>query len=413
VIADSIRQIAYLVGGRGSRLGGLASHTPKPLIEVGGRPFLDYLIENAARFGLTDILLLTGHLGDVVQARYDGKTIHGALVRCIREPEAAGTAGALLYARAALDQRFLLCNGDSFFDINLLALAALPVEGPWMAKLALRKMDDASRYGAVQLDGARVTGFAEKAGAASGLINGGIYVLDRAVLDMIETLPCSIEKDVFPALAARGLLHGFRASGYFIDIGVPADLSRAQTELPAHLVRPAIFFDRDGVLNEDPGYLHKPGDFRWMPGAREAVRLANDAGWLTFVITNQAGVARGYYDEATVHRLHLWIAGQLAATGAHIDAFYYCPHHPTAGLGDYLQDCACRKPRPGMVLKALSEWPVDRDKSILIGDYPSDIEAGRAAGVRGYLMQNGDNLLDVVRRHIKVHAGTLPASKTR
>jgi D-glycero-D-manno-heptose 1,7-bisphosphate phosphatase len=395
-----IRQIAFLVGGRGTRLGAVTANTPKPAVEVAGRPFLDYLVENAARFGFTDILLLTGHLGEMIAERYDGKTVRGARIRCVREPEAAGTAGALLNARDVLDERFLLCNGDSFFDINLLALAALPMEGPWMGKLALRHMADAGRYGAVKLDGARITGFSEKAGAASGLINGGIYVLNRAILDEIENLPCSIESDIFPKLAARGLLFGMPAEGYFIDIGIPTDLARVQTELPRHLTRPAIFFDRDGVLNEDPGYLHKPEDFRWMPGAREAVRFANDAGWLTFVITNQAGVARGYYDEAAVHHLHGWIAGELAASGAHIDAFYHCPHHPTAGKGAYLQACECRKPAPGMVLKAMTEWPVDRSKSLLIGDYPSDIEAARAAGVEGRLMGKNDNLLAVVTDHI-------------
>jgi D-glycero-D-manno-heptose 1,7-bisphosphate phosphatase len=219
-------------------------------------------------------------------------------------------------------------------------------------------------------------------------------------LGEIEKLPCSIENDIFPKLAARGLLYGMPADGYFIDIGIPADLARAQTELPKHLTRPAIFFDRDGVLNEDPGYLHKAQDLRWMPGAREAVRFANDAGWLTFVITNQAGVARGYYDEAAVRHLHYWIASELAERGAHIDAYYYCPHHPTAGQGAYLQACICRKPQPGMILQAMTEWPVDAARSLLIGDYPSDIEAAHAAGVEGRLMGKNDNLLAVVQGHI-------------
>jgi NDP-sugar pyrophosphorylase family protein len=261
-VITPICQIAFLVGGRGTRLGALTADTPKPAVEVAGRPFLDYLVENAARFGFADILLLTGHLGEVIAERYDGKTVHGARIRCVREPEQAGTAGALMNARDVLDERFMLCNGDSIFDINLLALAALRVEGKWIGKIALREMGDAGRYGAVQLDGARITGFAEKGDAAPGLINCGIYVLDRAILDEIQQLPCSIERDIFPKLAARGLLFGMPARGYFIDIGIPADLVRAQTELPMHLTRPAIFFERDGVLNEDPGYLHNPEELR-------------------------------------------------------------------------------------------------------------------------------------------------------
>jgi D,D-heptose 1,7-bisphosphate phosphatase len=396
-----VRQIAFLVGGRGTRLGAATASTPKPVIEVAGQPFLDHLIDNAVRFGFRDILLLSGHLGDKLHERYDGKTIGGARLRCIREPEAAGTAGALLNARDLLDERFVLCNGDSFFDVNLLALAALPTKGPWLAKIALRHMPDTDRYGTVRLDGAQILSFAEKAAGSAGFVNGGIYLLQREILNEIGALPCSMETDLFPKLAARGLLYGMPADGYFIDIGIPTDLARAQRELPMHLARPAIFFDRDGVLNEDPGYLYRPEDHRWRAGAREAVRFANDKGWFTFVITNQAGVARGYYDEAAVRHLHDWINLELAQTGAHIDAFYYCPHHPEAGQPPYRRACDCRKPAPGMIMNALGDWRVLRDKSVLIGDYPSDTEAARAAGIKGVLLRPEDDLLAIVRQHIE------------
>jgi D-glycero-D-manno-heptose 1,7-bisphosphate phosphatase len=155
--------------------------------------------------------------------------------------------------------------------------------------------------------------------------------------------------------------------------------------------RPALFLDRDGVLNEDPGYVHRWEDFRWIPGAREAVAAFNRAGWWVFVVTNQSGVGRGYYAEDDVVRLHTRMAESLAEIGAHIDAFYYCPQHPEATLDSYRHpDPPDRKPNPGMILRALAEWPVDREASIMVGDKPSDLEAARRAGVRGLRFASDD-----------------------
>lgn len=154
----------------------------------------------------------------------------------------------------------------------------------------------------------------------------------------------------------------------------------------------AVFFDRDGVLNRDVDYLHRPEELHWMPGAREAVRWCNDHGYLAIVVTNQSGVARGYFDEAAVQALHQWMQGELARAGAHIDAFYYCPHHPGHGVEPYRVECDCRKPKPGMVTAALAEWGIDPAASLLIGDKPRDIAAGEAAGVRSVLYSDGDLL---------------------
>ena len=155
-------------------------------------------------------------------------------------------------------------------------------------------------------------------------------------------------------------------------------------------LRPAIFFDRDGVLNRDVGYPHRPNQIEWSPGVFEAVRRANQAGWLVFVVTNQSGVARGLYDEAAVEQLHAWMDGEFAAHGARIDAWSYCPHHPTEGVGAYRRDCACRKPSPGMLYDLMERFPVDRARSVLIGDKASDLEAAEGAGVRGVLYTGGD-----------------------
>lgn len=164
--------------------------------------------------------------------------------------------------------------------------------------------------------------------------------------------------------------------------------------------RPALFLDRDGVLNEDPGYVHRWEDFRWIPGAREAVAAFNRAGWWVFVVTNQSGVGRGYYGEDDVMALHAQMSKSLAEVGGHIDAYYYCPQHPDATIDAYRHpDPPNRKPNPGMILRALSEWPVDVTRSIMVGDKDADVEAARRAGIRG-LKFPSDDLMAFLKKEL-------------
>jgi D-glycero-D-manno-heptose 1,7-bisphosphate phosphatase len=156
------------------------------------------------------------------------------------------------------------------------------------------------------------------------------------------------------------------------------------------LARPAVFFDRDGVLNEDAGYVFEISKLKWIDGAPEAVKAVNDAGYLAFVITNQSGVARGLYDESDVNALHEWMAAELAKTGARIDAFEYCPYHPEAVLEQYRRASDRRKPGPGMIIDLLKRFSVDAHRSILVGDKPTDLEAARAAGITGHLFRGGN-----------------------
>lgn len=169
-------------------------------------------------------------------------------------------------------------------------------------------------------------------------------------------------------------------------------------------LRPAVFFDRDGVINVDRGYVGDVSRFAFLPGAVAGVRAANRRGALAFLVTNQSGVARGYYTEADVAALHRHMTEAMAREGAHLDDIRTCPHLPDAPVAAYRCDCACRKPKPGMILDLMARWPVDRTRSVMIGDKPSDVAAARAAGIRG-LLHKGGALADAVARGLAEAGG--------
>lgn len=399
----TIRQCAILAGGLGTRLGAITAHTPKPVLPVGGRPFLGWLMREVSRFGVEEVVILAGHLSDKVREAVE--SIAATLPRPLtvvfsEEPVRAGTGGALFHARALLDPRFLLLNGDSLFDFNLATLLAAGAQDPEevLGRIAVRQVPDASRYGAVATEGARITAFAARPPAGSppapGTINSGVYLLDRRLIDR-ATAVCSLEQDIFPALAAEGALRATPAEGYFIDIGIPADLERAQTELPRALNRPALLLDRDGTINVDHGWVGTRDRWDWMPGAREAVAAATQAGWHVFVVTNQSGIARGLYTEAQMHALHGWMAEAMRAAGGTIDDIRHCPFHPEGTVAEFRGTSDWRKPAPGMLLDLVRAWGLDPARCVLVGDQPTDIKAAAAAGMRGYRFVEG-SLADFV-----------------
>ena len=391
----TVRQCAVLVGGLGTRLGAITADMPKPMLEVGGRPFLFWLLRELSRYGVEEVLLLTGHLSDRVTGRIH--EIAAALPRPLRigvseEPERAGTGGALFHARDRLHDRFLLCNGDSLFDANLADMLAEARRDPpeVVGRLLLCRLAEAARYGVVETQGDAITAFHERAGTPGpGVINAGIYLFDRRVLDTV-TAACSLERDVLPRLAAGGALRGTPTQGWFIDIGVPDDLARARRELAGRLRRPALFLDRDGTINVDHGYVGTRERFEWVPGARAAIRDATRAGRHVFIVTNQSGIARGLYDEAAVDLLHGWLAEEVRRCGGTVDDVRFCPDHPEAPLARYRRVNDWRKPGAGMIRDLIRAWELDPASCVMVGDQPSDMAAARDAGVAGHSFAAGD-----------------------
>ena len=161
----------------------------------------------------------------------------------------------------------------------------------------------------------------------------------------------------------------------------------------------AAFFDRDGVLNVDKSYLYKIEDLEWIDGAKEALAYLTEKGYTIFVVTNQSGIARGYYTVTDMEKLHEFMAQQVAAAGGKIEKFYYCPHLPEGKVAEYAVECDCRKPKPGLILRAFAEYDIDKNAAFLIGDKPRDVESAEAAGIKGCLFEGG-NLLNFVKEII-------------
>ena len=404
-------QCVILTGGLGTRLGALTQHMPKPLLPVGGKPFLDVLVDEARRRGFHDVVLLAAHKSGAVRdyaealQRRVGDTCR---ITVSEEPEPLGTGGAVAHARDLLQDRFLLLNGDTWFDFNWLGLAAFADGG---TAVAAREVPTSERYESLVLgEGGVVRELHVRGGAYPALINGGVYHFNKCDFDGFEGR-FSIEEDVLPALIAKSQLRSKQYSGFFLDIGVPETFEQAQSTIPAHLRRPGLFLDRDGVLNHDDDYVGTPERVRWIKGAKEAVRLANDLGYYVFVVTNQAGVARGFYSEADVQVLHRWMANELRQQGAWIDDWRYCPYHPDAEVERYKAVHGWRKPEPGMILDLLEHWPVDVGQSLLVGDKASDCEAASRCGIDALLFKGG-NLRDLLSAHLSCRENVTLADRT-
>lgn len=387
------QQCVILVGGLGSRLGELTRAIPKPLLPIAGRPFLDVLVSEAVRRGFTRFVFLAGHAWNEIAIfsrtladRYGDDFSFTLSV----EPEPAGTGGALIHALPLLEDRFLLLNGDTWSDFNWLDLV-VRAQARDASMIATRLARSAERYESFEIapDGLISTIMPRCLGKEPALINSGVYALRKADLRNF-TGKVSLEGTILPALVEAGRLFAHSYDGFFIDIGVPATYGAGQHEIPARLVRGAIFLDRDGVLNHDDHYVHRPEQVRWIKGAQAAVKRANDLGLYVFVVTNQAGVARGYYDEESVQSLHRWMTEQFRVVGAHIDDWRYCPYHPDGIVGTYRVEHSWRKPAPGMLLDLMARWPVDAAKSLMIGDQASDMAAAHAAGIPGARFLGGD-----------------------
>ncbi len=373
-----------LAGGFGTRLRQVVSDRPKVLAQVLGRPFVFHILDRLARAGLRRVVFCTGYMAGMLE-RLVGPSYRGMELFYSPEDEPLGTAGAL---RLALDRHpselALALNGDSILDADLAPYLDWFASREYAAALLLARVEDKARYGSVSLDPeGRVLGFAEKGQGGPGLINAGIYLLRSGALDSLTPgKPASLEVDVFPGLAQAEALGGFASGGRFLDIGLPETYAQAGRFLAGNKGKAAVFLDRDGTVIVERHYLSDPDGVELLPGAVEGLRKLQGLGLPLVLVTNQSGVGRGYFGPDAVERVHGRLLDLLEAQGVALAGIYSCPHAPG-------EDCDCRKPLPGLILRAAGELGLDPASSFVVGDKPCDVDLGLVVNACAILVRTG------------------------
>lgn len=374
------REAIVLAGGFGTRLAHVVPDVCKPMAPVAGRPFLRFIMDQLAASGFDRVVVADGYRREQIEDFF-GSAYRGMAVEYSPEDTPLFTGGAVKRAlyRCESDWVFVL-NGDTWFDVDFAAMEAAAADAPENASavIAVKRMRDFERYGTVDVDaGGALTAFHEKCPCEEGLINAGVYLLR---VDALDGMPekFSLESDYFECVVGDGALRAVECADDFIDIGVPGDYELAQTML-APLARSwrLAMFDRDGTINVDTGHLHEPEKLELIPSTVDIMRgYSEDPDFKVVVVTNQAGIAKGLYTEADMRRLHRFMEDELERLGVHVDAWYFCPHHP-----DYTGPCDCRKPAPGMLLAAMRDFDAKSSGCVMYGDMPTDETAARTAGI--------------------------------
>lgn len=401
-----------IAGGRGTRLRSLRGDSvPKALYPVDGIPIGARLLQLLSEYGVREVGVMAGYLAEELE---EGLTPwarkSGLDLALFVEPKPLGTAGGLWSAREFVGESdFFVLYADLVADVDLGRLAAFHAARAALATVLCHPNDHPADSDLLRLgDGGLVREILPRDDRPPGdyrnIVPAAIYVGSPSLFDFVEKdVPQDFVRDVFPRIAAAGGLFAYNTPEYVRDMGSEKRFMLAEKDLASGFVRslrldrkrPAVFFDRDGVLNEEVGGqgLVRPEELRLLPGSAEAVRRVNEAGWLAICVTNQPQVAKGLLTLDGLERVHWRLDTLLGEEGAKLDRLYFCPHHPASGhpgeVPALKRDCDCRKPKTGMIEMAVSELPVDLSSSCLVGDFAWDIEAARRAGIAGYGVRTG------------------------
>ena len=381
---EVLKQAIVLAGGLGTRLREAVPDLPKCMAPVAGRPFLFYVINYLRSQGVNSFIFSLGYKHELIE-EYLSAHFSRLDYSCVIEDEPMGTGGAILLAcKQARAKHVMITNGDTLFKASLDEIAAFHTEKKSLCTLALKPMKEFDRYGVVELDNDGVIkDFKEKKYYASGLINGGLYMLDKdAFLSFDFPDKFSFEKDFLEKTVPAGTVYGHSQDGYFIDIGIPADYNQAQLDLkqsPLNLAKVdkswTLLLDRDGVINMDKegSYIFSPDEFVFMEGAPGLFKKLTEKFNRIIIVTNQRGIGRGLMNEDALASIHNKMELEIKTAGGKLDAIYYAKDN------DNLDPL--RKPNPGMAFKARTHFPdVDLSKTIMVGNNLSDMQFGRNAG---------------------------------
>lgn len=394
-----IEQAVILTSGLGMRIEKKSLNFPAPIKLFNGEPFLSNIIWNLKRHGIKKIILSIDYLANNLRNYYGDGSKLGVEISFIQEEFSAGTCGALRQSKILLDDYFLLINGDNLFDVNYHDLAQT-FEKNKLGHLALNFVSNSKRYCEVKTKGNIIFSFKENRVINSGYINTGVAIFHKKILDYIPIENSPLEKEVFQNLISKRFLSARKYNSFFLDISNPLSLKDAEVIISKWKRKSALFLDRDGVINIDYGFVHSMDNFKYIKGAKEIIKMANDFGILVIVVTNQSGIARGLYNIKEFNSFTEEINNDLKKYGAHIDATYFCPHHPKEGIREFRKNCNCRKPKTGMITQAIKEWNLEKNKCFLIGDKDSDIIAANRSDISSCIYSENKDLVKIFKEKL-------------
>ena len=377
--------LVILAGGKGTRIKKYLHNKPKPMVKFNEIYFLQYLINIFSKYPINKIFILVGYKSDIIFKNFHNKTFNFTKVICVKEKKLMGTGGALLSLKQKKIKDFILINGDTVFDIDLadfiksfkkkkLGCVALAPNSKNINNYKLNNLEIKNNILCYKKN--------------SKLMNGGVYFFKRRILNLIPNKPCSLEEDVFPNIIKKKLLTGKIYKNFFLDIGTPKYFNVSAKRLKDYFSRPAAFLDRDGVINHDSGYVYKKKDFRFRKGVIKGLKYLIKKKYYIFIVTNQAGIAKGIYNENDFKKLHLYLKKNLSKKNIYFNDVQYCPYHPKGKIKIYRKKSSLRKPGNQMVKNILKKWLIVKRKSFMIGDKYSDKNCAKKSNLLFFYSEN-------------------------
>jgi D-glycero-D-manno-heptose 1,7-bisphosphate phosphatase len=396
-----------LAGGLGSRMGNAFPGLPKPMVPLCGKPVLERQIEALRKNGIDDFTIVTCLHHEVIERYFGCGEKSGVNIDFFVESTPLGTAGALFKIRPESD--FLFLNGDLLFDFDLQRMREFHKSTNALITLFTHPNNHPADSSVVFADGSgKVTAFYDKTRKPENypnLCNAGIQIVSPEIFDYLSfESAADFDGDVVTPLVKSGRIYSYKSAEYVFDIGTPSRLEKAESDLENGMVksifkekRKAVFLDRDGTINVHRDYITDPSQMELLDGAAQAINRFHELGYLVIVITNQPVVAKGMCTFETLNQIHNRLEMLLGEQGAYLDGIYFCPHHPKRGFEGEVKElkieCDCRKPKPGLILKAARDFNIDLSASFMAGDSERDVLAGINAGCESvFINENGETV---------------------
>lgn len=374
--------LVILCGGRGRRLGSITKKIPKPLLKIEKKPFLEYLINFYQRYSFDKIYLIGHYKSSQFEKIFSRREFNFIECEFIKEKVPMDTGGALNSIRHNVKGDMLVINGDSFLDYNFIKFNNFNVKHNSHSMILVKNLNYKINKKLINL---KISKNIIKITQNSDYMNAGIYYFKKNIFNFIPyNKKSSLENDILPILIKRKMIKGIYSNDFFIDIGIKKNLDNAKKQLTKVINQPAIFLDRDGVLNKDTGYAHKFEKMIWIKSSLNFLKKLNKKKMKFFIVSNQSGIARGIFSEKTFFKLHKKIKDFLAHKNIFIDEVKFCPHHPKFGTKKYKIICKCRKPKNKMITDLIDYWKINPNKSIMIGDKKTDYLSAKKSKIRFY-----------------------------